>query len=79
MLYFTGMICVSMAVVGDNGRSLSGLPRNLWHFTCRIIFFGPEGAAVAISSCDYNCCKWEYGRRFRSRGGVSSCHFCCFR
>ena len=63
MLYcFTGMICVSMAVVGDNGRAC-----DLWHFICRISF-RPDGAAVVISSCDYTCCKWEYGRDFRSWG-----------
>ena len=33
---FTGMICVSMAVLGDNGRPLSGWPRDVWHFICRI-------------------------------------------
>ena len=39
MLYgFTGMICVSMmAEVGDNGRPLSGWPRDIWNFICRII------------------------------------------
>ena len=36
MLYcFTDMICVSTAVVGDNGRPLSGCPRDLWRFICR--------------------------------------------
>ena len=44
---FTDMICVSIAVVGDNGRTLSGLHCDLWHFICRISFH-PDGAAVVI-------------------------------
>ena len=39
MLYcFTGMICVSVAVVGDNGGTLSGRPHDTWHIICRIFF-----------------------------------------
>ena len=75
---FTDMICVSIAVVGDKGRPLAGWPCDLWHFICRISFC-PDDAAVAISSCDYNGCKWEYGRGFRSWGWVSSCHFLLFK
>ena len=68
MLYcFTDMICVSTAVVGDNGKLLAGLPCDLWHFICRI-HFCPDGAAVVLSSCDHDGCKREYGRGFSSWG-----------
>ena len=66
-----------MAVVGDNGRPLAGWPSDVWHFICRIRFC-PDGAAVVISSSDYNGCKWKYGRGFCSCGWVSSCHFLLF-
>ena len=68
MLYcFTGMIFVSMAVVGDNGRPLSG-DLAISGILSVAISFCPDGAAVVISSCDYNCCQREYGIRFRSWG-----------
>ena len=68
MLYcFTGIICVSMAVVGDNGGDLCLGDLAISRIrSVALVFFCFEGAAVLISSCDYNCCKWEYRRGIRS-------------